>query len=899
MKERKSVFLLIAIMITTCLIVAGFTITILYRTAIEEERTRLLETAQSQARLIESIARFNAVYSKNYPGGPSPATLSQIIDAHNHDTAVGKTEIVLSKKEGENIVFLLRHRHKDHSKPEPVPFESKLAEPMHRALSGQSGSVIGLDYHGQTVLAAYEPLKELNLGIVAKMDMSEVREPFVKAGLIVVFFTVLFVSIGASLFLRMTNPMVRQLEERTLELKKLNDEIEQRVIDRTAEINAVNEKLSAEIEERKRAQRTVRESEERYALAVAGSTDGIWDWDILSGTVFYSERFRELLGYSPEEFPETVDAFRSHLHPEEADAVWKAVEQHLQERHPYNIKYRMKTKWGGYRWFHARGQAIWDDQGNATRMSGSIQDITELKEAEESLRKSEEKYRLMLKTLPGVVYKGYPDWRVEFVDNKIEALTGYAPDTFNSGRFKWSDIIAEEDFEAVKEDFIQALKTEKVYTREYRIRHISGEILWIQDRGYIVCNNSGEVEFISGFLFDITDRKRQEAEYQKTRKLLQTVFDGIPDPLVLLDERLKVRILNRAAMGYYQIEKPLDINGICCYEALLGKSAPCEGCQVPAVVASRKSGSFERKGVMNPNNLELVDIYSFDEKGHNFGGALMRIQDITESRLMERKMIHNEKLASLGLTISCITHEIANPIGAITLNAPILKDYINAMVSIVDDYAKNKEYFELFQMPYPQFRKDALKITANILHASKRINTTVTNLRGLYEKHKERHKDWVDLKQLMEKINAVAGVEINQYVEFFEINIPENLPKIYTEPDAVEQILTNLLINAAHAADKNDSRVKLDVSKGNTWKEHLIIELNDNGCGMDPETQSKIFDPFFTTKASGQGTGLGLYICQDLVKDLGGRIEVESEPGRGSVFKVVLPDIERRSTKRL
>ena len=107
MRERKSVFLLIATMITTCMIIAAVTITILYRTAIKEERARLIETAQSQARLIESTARFNAIYSKNYPGGPNPATLSQIIDAHDHDTAVGKTEIVLSKKEGENIFKFL------------------------------------------------------------------------------------------------------------------------------------------------------------------------------------------------------------------------------------------------------------------------------------------------------------------------------------------------------------------------------------------------------------------------------------------------------------------------------------------------------------------------------------------------------------------------------------------------------------------------------------------------------------------------------------------------------------------------------------------------------------------------------------------------------------------------
>ena len=900
MSERKRMYLLIVTMISNCLIVAGITIIILYNTAVKEERERLIETVRSQAHLIESTARLNAIYVKNLPNGPNSLTLRQIIDAHNYDIDVGKTEFVLSKKEGKNIVFLLRHRHAEHSRPGPVPFESKLAEPMRRALSGQSGSLIGLDYHGQTVLAAYEPLKDLNLGFVAKVDMTAIRGPFVKAGLFVSVFTVLVVSIGAGLFLRLTNPMIKRLEERTVELKKLNDEIEQRVIDRTAEIKSVNEQLKVEIAERESAERSVRESEERYALAIAGSTDGIWDWNIQLGIVFYSDRFKEILGYSPKEFPETIDAFRSSLHPEEANAVWSAVEQHLQKRVPYNIKYRIKTKSGNYRWFQARGQAIWDDKGNATRMSGSIQDITELRLSEDALRESEEKYRLLIKTLPGVVYKGYPDWRVEFIDQKnLEAIIGHDADRFNSGRSKWSDIIVEEDLEAVRESFIKALKTEKVYTREYRIREISGEIKWIIDRGHIICNARGEVEYISGVFFDITNHKRQEAEYQKTRELLQTVFDGVPDPLILMDENLKVKIINHAATRYYQIEKTEDISGICCFEALLGKSAPCGGCVVPAAVASGESSSFERKGFMNPNRLEQVSIYRFHEKEHKFEGALMYIRDITESRLMERRMIHNEKLASLGLAISCIAHEITNPISAITFNAPILKDYINAIIFIVDEYAKDLQEPEMFQMPYPQFRKDVFKIVENILHASKRINATVSDLRKLYGDKKKLNKHWVDLKQLIDRTIDVAWVEIGQHVKSFETNIPENLPKIYIDPDSFEQILTNLLNNAAHAADKDDSWIKLDVRHGNIWKDHLIIELRDNGCGMDTETLSKIFTPFFTTKAPGQGTGLGLYLCQELVKDLGGRIEVQSEPGIGSVFKVVLPDIERRSAKRL
>ena len=176
----------------------------------------------------------------------------------------------------------------------------------------------------------------------------------------------------------------RKLAEEAL--RKNHADLERQVKERTSELRETNKELKREIEERKRAEKAVRKSQERYMLAVSGSTDGIWDWDILSNTVFYSDRFKENLGYASEEFPETVDAFRSRLHPEDADAFWAAVERHLQEHVPYNIEYRLKTNSGEYQWFLARGQAIWDDKGNATRMAGSIKNITERMEAAQNLR---------------------------------------------------------------------------------------------------------------------------------------------------------------------------------------------------------------------------------------------------------------------------------------------------------------------------------------------------------------------------------------------------------------------------------------------------------------------------------------------------------------------------------
>jgi PAS domain S-box-containing protein len=135
-----------------------------------------------------------------------------------------------------------------------------------------------------------------------------------------------------------------------------------------------------------RTKKALHASEERYLLALAGSTDGLWDWDLLSDTVFYSDRFREILEYSSQEFPGTMDSFHSRLHPEDAEAIRDAIQRHLQERIPYKVEYRLRTKSGDYLWFLARGQAIWDTTGKAVRMSGSIQDITERKQAELDLQ---------------------------------------------------------------------------------------------------------------------------------------------------------------------------------------------------------------------------------------------------------------------------------------------------------------------------------------------------------------------------------------------------------------------------------------------------------------------------------------------------------------------------------
>lgn len=221
MKPRRRVILLIVIMILITAIVESITIGILYRTALEQETARLTETARSQARLIEAIARYDKKYSRDDQSDPTAGTLSQIIEAHGNYNGFGKTgEFTLARRERDTIVFILNHRHYDLSQPKPVPFNSSLAEPMKLALSGKSGAIIGKDYRGETVLAAHEPVAELDLGIVAKIDMTEIRAPFIKAGIISAIIGLASLFLGALLFIKVTNPIIEGLSAMVNELQE-------------------------------------------------------------------------------------------------------------------------------------------------------------------------------------------------------------------------------------------------------------------------------------------------------------------------------------------------------------------------------------------------------------------------------------------------------------------------------------------------------------------------------------------------------------------------------------------------------------------------------------------------------------------------------------------------------
>ena len=271
------------IMTMACATVTAATITVLYRTALREQKRILEAFAWNYAQLINGIAEFDTVQSRDFPGGSGNATLSQIAEAHKHFKGMSSTgEIMLGKREGDRIVFLLGRLDKNADAPAPVPMNSKLAKPMQMALLGRSGSMMDLDYRGVMVFAAYEPVPALNWGVVVKIDLDEVRDPFIKAGILALEIAGIVVLIGSLVFIRLTNPIITRLREHALSLTKLvtslrqseedlrkaRDQLEIRVQERTEELSAANTQLSAEVHVRARAEERL-----RALWFIAGMTD--------------------------------------------------------------------------------------------------------------------------------------------------------------------------------------------------------------------------------------------------------------------------------------------------------------------------------------------------------------------------------------------------------------------------------------------------------------------------------------------------------------------------------------------------------------------------------------------------------------------------------------------------
>ncbi len=261
----------------------------------------------------------------------------------------------------------------------------------------------------------------------------------------------------------------------------------------------------------------------------------------------------------------------------------------------------------------------------------------------------------------------------------------------------------------------------------------------------------------------------------------------------------------------------------------------------------------------------------------------------------QRQLVQSERLASIGQLAAGVAHEINNPVGYVFSNIGTLERYLTDLFRMLSAYEAAESQLaglpvaaglaalrEEIELEY--LKEDIPNLMTETLEGVRRVRKIVQDLKDFSRVDARPDWEWADLHRGLDSTLNIVNNEIKYKAEVQRRY--GQLPEVQCLPSELNQVFMNLLVNAAHAIDK--SRGTIAIRTG-CEGDQVWVEIADDGCGMSPETLSRIFDPFFTTKAVGKGTGLGLSLAYGIVQKHNGRIDVTSEPGRGSCFRVALP----------
>jgi two-component system sensor histidine kinase/response regulator len=497
------------------------------------------------------------------------------------------------------------------------------------------------------------------------------------------------------------------------------------------------------------------------------------------------------------------------------------------------------------------------------------EEIAEHKRTEKALRGSEAEYRLLVDNMPGIVYKGLADWSVTFTDDKIEKMLGCRAAEFNSRQRKWSDFIVEKDLQAAHEAFVEALKTDKTFVREYRVRTVAGDTLWVSDRGAIVCTEKGEVDYVSGVFFDVTERKEAEEKLLK----LSRAMEQSPASVVITDRKGTIEYVNPnfVKVTGYGAEEAIGQN------PRILKSGEhsaefYEGLWKEILQGNVWRGEFHNRKKSGELYWESSSISPVVNAAGEITHFVAVKQDITERKRMEKELIQakiaaDEANKAKGDFLANMSHEIRTPMNAVigmthlalkTELTPGQRDYLtkirssaNSLLGIINDIL------------------DFSKIEAGKLDMESvdfNLDEVLDNLAGLISV-KVREKE--DLELLFATAPDVPRLLVG-------------------DPLRLGQVLVNLVNNAVKFTDSGEIVVSTQLLGQDQHRLTLRFSVSDTGIGLSEEEIASLFQAFSqadtsTTRKYG-GTGLGLTISQSLVNMMGGEISVESRPGQGSTF---------------
>jgi PAS domain S-box-containing protein len=271
-------------------------------------------------------------------------------------------------------------------------------------------------------------------------------------------------------------------------------------------------------------------------------------------------------------------------------------------------------------------------------------------------------------------------------------------------------------------------------------------------------------------------------------------------------------------------------------------------------------------------------------------------RDITEKiliedkeRLIQAKLIHFNKMTSLGMLASGIAHEVNNPNNFIMFNAPLISEAWRDGIQILTKYYREHGDFHIGGLPFSEMKDIIPKLISGITDGSRRIKNIVDNLKDFSRKEKAGINGEVDINMVINAAVSILNNQIKKYTENFVLDYQENLPTVRGNAQQLEQVIINLILNSLQSLPGKNCGIWVTTAFDKENSGHVKVKVRDEGTGMSKDVLDRVTEPFFTTKLNTGGTGLGLFISYSIINDHHGFLEFESKGGDGTTAIVKLP----------
>ncbi|WP_165226395.1 PAS domain S-box protein [Aquisphaera insulae] len=690
--------------------------------------------------------------------------------------------------------------------------------------------------------------------------------------------------------------------------------------------------FATDITDRLRAEEALRVSAAQYRELYDGAPVGYIEIDGRLRILNINRTACEILGYDGDR--PTGLSVLDLMEPSSRTAVEASLDEKLVGDCPLlPHEEAFRTRDGRRIVLEIQESAARDSEGRVTGLRFAIQDISKRKEAEARLIDSERRARILFDGIHDAVFLHDQHGRILDVNPAACRILGYTRDELLG---MTTSEIDSPDFAAGFEERLRRQLREGELSCEGLHRTKSGRLIPVE-----VTSSTVRIDHQTAILSmfrDITERKAlertrrdfaaaqmrnaQEMERKnralsesesRYRQLAEASLDGI----VVADEEGRISLFNPAAATMFGHDR-LDVVGEPLVDLIPGLAASPDGAETSAP----EPDGDGQAGLLSANVGRTVELMGRRSDGTEFPLELSlsrvevdgrpqflgSIRDQTERQRMRAMLAHTDKLASIGILSAGIAHEINNPLAYILNNLAVLQREVKGLqemirlyesargaisaadsqvISRIDDLAEEIDWAYLRDNLEPMVERTRAGV--------QRVASIVGKMRGLA---RTTPPEWqsVPLSELTEgALEMMRGRLKHERVEV-AVRIGD-VPKIECVPDQIVQVLLNLLINALQAIEatgrKEGGRIEIEAAPSGPW---IRIEVRDNGPGIPSEHIERLFDPFFTTKPVGEGTGLGLAISHGIITGHGGRIEVDSRPGQGSCFRILLPRRPQRRT---